>query len=66
MKKVYIQPLTTVENVKIESFLQVPSVTGVGGNAGITQAGPSDEIPTSGDTKDRGAYGSDSNFGDLW
>ncbi|MBR2154578.1 MAG: hypothetical protein IJ901_08210 [Bacteroidaceae bacterium] len=66
MKKVYIQPLTTVENVKIESFLQVPSVTGVGGNAGITQANSSDEIPTTADTKGRGDYGSDSNFGSLW
>ena len=66
MKKVYMQPLTTVQKVKIESYLQIPSVSGVGGNAGINQADPSDDIPTSADTKGRGGYGSDSGFGDLW
>ena len=65
MKKIYMKPLTKVEQIKIETYLQVPSVTGVAGNAGIQQASPEEGIPGEAGAKDRG-YGSDSDFGNLW
>lgn len=64
MKKVYIQPLTTVEKIQIKSFLQTPSVTGVSGDTGIEKG--VGVAPGKADVKDRGYYEDESSFGDLW
>jgi hypothetical protein len=64
MKKVYIQPLTTVEKIKIKSFLQTPSISDVNGSAGITKG--EGAAPTTADAKGRGYYEDESSFGDLW
>ena len=66
MKKVYIKPNVEVTKVTIGNLLNngspVGSVTGADGlgkGQGEFAGGVSD-------TKDRGDYGSDSNFGSLW
>ena len=66
MKKKYMQPLTTVEIIKIESLLQTVSVTGVGGSAGITKGNGA--APGVADSKERGNYDyeEEPSFGDLW
>ncbi|MBQ9363809.1 MAG: hypothetical protein IJT97_10405 [Bacteroidaceae bacterium] len=65
MKKTYMQPLTEVVNIKAENLIQA-SVTGVGGNTGITKG--EGTAPGTADSKSRGDYDyeDEPTFGDLW
>ena len=68
MKKAYMTPLTTVEELTIESMIAT-SITEVGGDAGITK-GDDAEAPTTADGKDRFDYDiavdAEPQYGDLW
>lgn len=50
MKKSYLQPDTEVLNVNVVEML-ANSITGVGGDSGLTPADPTDPIPEDADVK---------------
>ncbi|MBP5515090.1 MAG: hypothetical protein J6Y04_10015 [Bacteroidaceae bacterium] len=50
MKKLYLQPETEVLNVNVVEML-AGSITGVGGDSGLTPANPGEEPPTDADVK---------------
>ena len=63
MKKIYMKPEIFVAKIKVECMLDAvsgPKVVTPGGEN--PKANPGAEMETRG----RGDYGSDSNFGDLW
>ena len=69
MKKAYMPPLTTVEELTIESMIAT-SITAVGGDTGIEQG--EGEAPATADGKDRFgnememAVDAEPQYGDLW
>ena len=64
MKKIYMKPEIFVAKVEMDVMLTAVSGPKVK-NPSSGDNPPAD--PNAGmDTKDRGAYGSDSNFGSLW
>ncbi len=65
MKKVYIKPNVEVTKVANENLLSGSPVTSVSGASGLGK-GQGEFAGGVSDTKDRGDYGSDSNFGSLW
>jgi hypothetical protein len=50
MKKSYLQPEVEVLNVNVVEML-ANSITGVGGDSGLTPADPTDPIPEDADVK---------------
>ena len=65
MKKVYIKPNVEVTKVANENLLSGSPVKSVSGADGLGK-GQGEFTGGVSDTKDRGDYGSDSNFGSLW
>jgi len=60
MKKIYMKPTVTVDNLMMENVI-ASSVTSVGGTAGITLG--DGDAPGVADAKGRGNA---DDFGDLW
>ena len=69
MKKAYMTPLATIEEITVENIIAT-SITSVGGDAGIEQG--EGEAPNEADAKGRNAYDfeagveAEPQYGDLW